>query len=308
MDNLNRRTFLKTCSTAAAAIQMGLLSGWTEELPKMCIAKYSSSPKEADGIAEEADRLTRKAIEAIGGISRFISKGDVVWIKPNIGWDRRPEQAANTNPHVVATIIKLCYEVGAKKVVISDNPCNDQRRTFANSQIQQEAEKAGAHVFFLDPRKYKKMAMNGKVLKEWEIYTDVVESNKVINVPIAKHHQLTTVTLSMKNLMGVIGGARDRYHQDSTNTLPDLAAFIKPQLTVLDAIRILTGNGPVGGNLKDVQRKDLIVAGTDYVAIDAFGATLLGHKPEDIGHIKEANARGLGKMDYASLSPKEITV
>jgi len=108
--------------------------------------------------------------------------------------------------------------------------------------------------------------------------------------------------------MGVIGGARNRYHQDIDNSLPDLAAFVKPDLVVLDAIRVLTRNGPVGGNPSDVARKDLVAAGTDQVALDAFGATLLGHKPEDIGHIKEAAVRGLGTLDYASLSPKELTV
>src|ERR1019366_3837818 len=156
---------------------------------------------------------------------------------------RRQEQAATTNPDVVATLVEMCFQAGAKKVLVSDNPCNEARNTFPRSGIQQAAEKAGAQVFFLDERKFRKMAINGKVLKEWQIYQDVVEADRLINVAIVKNHNLSKATLGMKNLMGVTGGARNRFHQDIDNTLVDLAVFLKPQLTVLDAIRVLTANG-----------------------------------------------------------------
>jgi uncharacterized protein (DUF362 family) len=263
---------------------------------------------EPDGIAEEARRLTRQAIEALGGMNRFVSRGNIVWVKPNIGWDRRPEQAATTNPDVIATLVEMCYRAGAKKVLLSDNPCNPARLSFPRSGIQQAAEKAGAEVTFLDERKFKKMSINGKVLKEWEVYQDTVEADLLINVPIVKNHDLSLATLGMKNLMGVIGGPRNRLHQDLGGTLVDLAAFLKPRLVVLDAIRVLTANGPVGGNLADVKRKDTIVAGVDQVAVDAFGATLLGYKPDSIGYIVQGNARGLGTINFNSLSPKQIEV
>ncbi|MEW6239033.1 MAG: DUF362 domain-containing protein [Candidatus Omnitrophota bacterium] len=301
---------MRTCAMAGAGMQAvwPSLSVLAADAPVMSIVKYKNSPKEEEGVAEEADRLVREAIKALGGMSRFVSKGDVVWLKPNMGWDRKPEYAANTNPAVVATLIKLCDEAGAKEVIVSDNTCNKEHLCFANSGIQAAAEKAGARVFFLDQRKYKKMAINGKALKEWEIYADAVEVDKVINVPIAKHHGLSEVTMSMKNLMGVIGGARNRFHQDITNTLPDLSAFIKPDLIVIDAIRVLMANGPRGGNLADVERRDIIAAGTDPVALDAFGTTLLNKKPEQIGHIVEAANRKLGVMDYKSLNPQEIAI
>ena len=236
----------------------------------LSIAHYKNSPVEPDGIAEEARRLTRQAIEALGGMNRFVSKGHVVWVKPDIGWDRRPEQAATTNPDVVATLVEMSYQAGAKKVLVSDNPCNPARLCFPRSGIQQAAEKAGAEVIFLDERKFRKMSINGKVLKEWEVYQDIVEADRLINVPIAKNHNLCLATLGMKNLMGVIGGPRNRLHQDLGGTLVDLAAFLKPRLVVLDAIRVLTANGPVGGNLADVKRKDTVVAGVDQVAVDAW--------------------------------------
>ena len=311
MTDLSRRDFLKQVALAGAGMQVGLLCpGLAKDLtaPKMSIAKYRTSPAEPEGVAEEAVRLTRQAIEALGGMSRFVSKGQVVWIKPNIAWDRTPEQAGNTNPDVVATVIKMCYEAGAKQVMVGDNPCNAGERTYPNSRIQPAAEKAGARVIHLDQRKFKKTALNGKALKEWDIYSDMIEVDTFINIPIAKHHRLAGATLAMKNLMGVCGGARNRFHQDLTNVLPDLAAFMKPKLTILDGIRVLPVNGPVGGNLEDVKRKDTVVAGVDQVAIDAFGAMLLDMEPKKISHIVEAANRGLGTMDFASLLPIESLV
>jgi uncharacterized protein (DUF362 family) len=147
------------------------------------------------------------------------------------------------------------------------------------------------------------MSLGGKVLKEWPVYEEIVEADKLINVPIAKHHSLCRATLGMKNLMGVVGGKRNRFHQDLSNTLPDLAAFLKPDLVVLDAIRVLADNGPIGGNLDDVKRKEVVAAGTDQVAVDALGATLLEVEPQQIGYIAEAAARKLGTIDYLSLAP-----
>jgi len=311
MAQIDRRDFLKTSVLAGAGLGTGLLSSASlsaPPTPSLSIAHFKSSPAEADGIAEEAKRLTRQAVEALGGMSRFVSKGNVVWVKPDIGWDRRPEQAATTNPDVVATLVEMCYQAGAKKVLVSDNPCNPAQLSFPRSGIQQAAEKAGAEVMFLDERKFRKMSINGKVLREWQVYQDVVEADRLINVPIAKNHNLCLATLGMKNLMGVLGGPRNRLHQDLGGTLPDLAAFLKPCLVVLDAIRVLTANGPVGGNLADVKRKDAVVAGVDQVAVDALGATLLGYKPASIGYIAEGNARGLGVIDFKSLAPKQIEV
>jgi uncharacterized protein (DUF362 family) len=276
--------------------------------PALSIAHYRSSPTAKEAVAEEAKMLTRKAIDALGGMSRFVSKGNSVWVKPNIGWDRIPEMAATTNPDVVAAVVEMCFQAGAGKVIVSDNSCNPAQRTFPRSGIQPAAEKSGARVFFMDERKFRKMAIKGRVLKEWELYTDIVESDRIINVAIVKHHSLCKATLGMKNLMGVAGGARNRFHQDLDKAVVDLAAFLKPQLVVLDAIRILTANGPTGGNLADVKRKDSIVAGVDQVAVEALGATLLGLRPEELAFITEANSRGLGTMDYRSLSPVQVEV
>jgi len=311
MSDFSRREFLAACAAAGAALKLGpfaLDALAANNGPILSIAHFRTSPQDPNAIADEARRLTREAVNGLGGMSRFISRGDIVWVKPNIGWNRLPEQAATTNPDVVATLVSMCYEAGAKKVIVSDNSCNAAPASFARSGIQQAAQKAGADCFVLDERKFRKTAVNGKTLKSWEVYGDVLGVNKLINVPIVKHHGLCKATLGMKNLMGIMGGDRNRFHQDLNNTLVDLATFFKPTLVVMDAIRVLTANGPVGGNLADVKRKDTVAAGTDQVAIDAFGATLLGVKPQEIGYIVEANARRLGTMDFESLKPRRVEV
>jgi uncharacterized protein (DUF362 family) len=311
MDDSSRRDFLKACALIGAAMKLGpfaLEASAAVAGPALSIAHFKTSPQDADAIADEARRLTLEAMNGLGGMGRFISKGDVVWVKPNIGWNRRPEQAATTNPDVVATLVSLCWQAGAKRVIVSDNSCNSAVASFARSGIQQAAQKAGAECFVMDERRFRKTSLNGKVMPAWELYGDVLGVNKFINVPIVKHHNLCKATLGMKNLMGVAGGERNRFHQDLNNTLVDLAGFVRPTLVVMDAVRVLTANGPTGGNLADVQRRDTVAAGTDQVAIDAFGATLLGLKPQDIGYIVEGNARKLGTIAFESLKPRRIEI
>jgi uncharacterized protein (DUF362 family) len=306
MTGCSRRRFLEACAgTTLGAAGTRVLAA---PLPVLAICRAKVSPAEADAIADLARRLTRQAVDALGGMRRFVSKGDVVWVKPNIGWDRRPEQAANTNPDVVAALVEMCLLAGAKRVLVGDNTTNAAQRTLPRSGIQQAAQKAGAESDLLDTRKFRKMALKGKVLSEWEVYADAVEADKLINVPIVKHHGLCKATLGIKNLMGLAGGARNRFHQDLSNTLADLASFVKPTLVVVDAVRILTANGPNGGSLADVERRDTIAASVDQVAADAFAATLLGLRPADVGYIAESAARGLGAINFEALSPKRIEV
>jgi uncharacterized protein (DUF362 family) len=244
----------------------------------------------------------------MGGIKRFISRGDIVVLKPNMAWDRKPEQAANTNPEVVAIVAKLCYEAGAKKVKVFDRTCNDPRRSYKQSGIADAADAVGAEVKYIDDRKFKDMKINGQVLKTWPLYTEVFEADKVINIPIAKHHGLAKLTMSMKNWMGIMGGSRSRIHQKINESLVDIALFMKPTLTILDAVRILVSNGPQGGNLKDVKRLNTVVVGTDQVAIDSFGASLFGMKGSDLGYVRIADKAGLGRMDLSRLKIKKIHI
>jgi uncharacterized protein (DUF362 family) len=300
---MNRRKFLKFTAAASAGILLpNGLSGLSRIVeaaqgPDLVVAKGASTPQ-----------VVRSAMEAMGGMKRFITKGDVVVLKPNIGWDRTPAYAATTNPEVVGTLAKLCYESGAKKVKIFDNPVSDARRCYKQSGIADAAAAAGAEMIFMDSRKYRDVKLDGTALKTWPLYNDIFEADKVINIPIAKTHSLTTLTLAMKNWMGVMGGVRFRVHQRIDESLVDLIRVIKPTLTVLDAVRILTANGPTGGDLDDVKRLDTVVVGTDQVAIDSFGATLFGLKGSDLNAVKLAAKAGLGVMDLTKLNIKRISV
>lgn len=257
---------------------------------------------------ESPAQITKEAISSLGGIQRFVSKGDVVIVKPNIGWDRTPKQAACTNPQVVKTLVELSLGAGAKEVKIIDNPCNPAQRTYARSGIAAAAKEAGGKVLFPNPHKLKKISLNGKWLKEWEVYTDFVEADKIINVPIAKTHSLSRLTMGMKNWLGALGGNRNQLHQKLDQVMIDLAAFFKPCLTVMDGYRILIRNGPQGGRLSDVELFKTVVAGVDYVAVDAAGATFFDIQPQDLPYLQIAHQMGVGEINLEKLKIEKRTV
>jgi uncharacterized protein (DUF362 family) len=253
----------------------------------------------------EPRALVQRALEDLGGIRRFVNRQDVVVLKPNIAWDRTPEQAANTNPEVVAEMVRQCWQAGAKRVIVTDVSCNEPRRCFQRSGIQAAARAVGAEVVLPDPELFREVDMGGVVLKSWPVFKPFLEADKIFNLPIAKHHGLVGVTLGMKNWYGILGGERNRLHQQIHQSLVDLANFMLPTLTLMDCYRVLLRNGPTGGNLEDVAVKKTMVAGTDPVAIDAYVAKAYWDlDPEHLPYLQMAAARGLGTLDYAALSAK----
>jgi len=250
---------------------------------------------------ENPAAITKEAVNLVGGMKRFVRRGERVIIKPNIGWDRTPELAACTNPEVVRTLVEMSLEAGAKEVIVTDNSTNSPQRSFLRSGIEAAAKQAGAKVLLPNHYRLKRMALNGAWLKEWEVFTDFLEADKIINVPIAKHHSLSKLTLGMKNWLGALGGARNQLHQKLDQALVDLAAFFKPALTVMDAYRILVRNGPQGGRLSDVKLQKMVVASIDPVAVDSLAATFFDLKPEDLPYLALARDRGLGEINYERL-------
>lgn len=254
----------------------------------------------------EPAQLLAAALKEMGGIARFISRGDVVVVKPNIGWDRAPQYAANTNPDLVAAVIRECLNAGAKTVKVFDRTCNNPLRCYTNSQIERAAKDAGADVSHIRENRFVDKAINGEVIKQWSLYRDYLDADKTINLPIAKHHSLGRLTLGMKNLMGVMGGERGTLHNDFQRKLIDIDRAILPTLTIIDAYRILTANGPVGGNLTHVkQPRTLImspcVVSADYLALDLFGV-----KVDDVSLVSEALKRGMNTYDVKSLNVKRV--
>jgi uncharacterized protein (DUF362 family) len=299
---MNRREVLKSAAIFGAGL--ALPSG-LDVLIDPCEAAARSELAVATG-ADPAV-ATRAAINALGGMGKFVSSGDVVVVKPNIGWDRLPEYAATTNPGVVGAIVQMCFEAGARRVKVFDHTVNDARRCYTQSGIAAAAGRAGADVSYVDSRKFSERIINGHVLKQWPLY-DEVFADKIINVPIAKHHGLSKLTLAMKNWMGIMGGARGKIHQRIDECLVDIARVMNPALTVLDAVRILVRNGPQGGSLSDVRQLDTVVASADQVAVDSYGATLFGLRGRDLGYVRIAANRGLGVMDLSKVRIKKVRV
>ncbi len=285
---MDRRTFLK--STGAAALLAPVL---VQEL-----LAAPAGPVVAVAEGRDYPAITRRVITAVGGMGRYVKPGDTVVVKPNIGWDRSPEQAANTHPAVVRAVVEECLAAGAKRVKVFDYTCNDPRRCYLNSGIEQALKGLKkVECKQIEMERFKMIALNGQFLKEWELYDEALAADVFINLPIAKHHGLSRLTLGLKNIMGVMGGNRGFTHRNLATALADVNSRLKSHLTIIDATRILTAHGPQGGNLADVKVLNTVIASADIVAADAYATTLFGLKPADIAVTVAAHKRGLGEMD-----------
>lgn len=269
-------------------------------IPDWRIQATGLASRAAAARGDDPARNVARVLAALGGIQQFVRRGETVLVKPNVGWDRLPEQAANTDPEVVAEIVRQCRAAGAARVLVADISCNDPQRCFARSGVLQKAQAAGAEV--LDARQLKLVpaGLSGAAAG-LEVIAPLLEAQRVINVPVAKHHSLSRATLGMKNWFGVLGKGRNRLHQGIDRSIAELAATFRPTLTIIDATRVLLGNGPQGGSLDDVKAVGAVCAGVDPVLLDAWGAVQLGLKPADLAFIGEAERRGLGMSDVAQV-------
>jgi uncharacterized protein (DUF362 family) len=243
-----------------------------------------------------------RALAAVGGIRSFIGSGERIAIKPNCAWDRTPEQAANTNPELVGELVRLCIAAGAASVVVVDSTCHDAKRAFERSGIGSAAREAGASIAHQNSAGTVQLELGGTRLGAWDVLRPLAEADRVINVPIVKHHSLTGVTLGMKNWFGAVVGRRSQLHQRIHQVCAELGSAFRPTLTVVDATRILTGNGPTGGSLSLVRELDQIAVATDPVAADAWGGSLLERGTSDLPHLDIASRLGLGSPDWKSLA------
>jgi uncharacterized protein (DUF362 family) len=294
---MDRRSFLKQVLFWSAGLSFSVPR--FHILPEL-LAAERSEPLVALAKGQDYSGLVSQVLNVLGGMRRFVHKGDRVVIKPNIGWDRNPEQAANTHPLVVKALAEEALAAGAAKVLIFDRTCNEERRCYVNSGIQealQSIKDRRLQMYHPDERKYVPVdIVRGKAVNRLEIYKDALEADSYINVPVAKHHSLSTLTMGLKNSMGVLGGNRGQMHHNIGQKLADLATVVRPKLTVIDATRILLRNGPQGGSLDDVKVLDTLLASTDPVAADSYATTLFGLRPDEIDSTVAAYRMGLGEM------------
>ncbi|MBN1552722.1 DUF362 domain-containing protein [bacterium] len=296
---MDRREFISKTLKHAAGLavctslgNLGLASSKTPEQPQSILSTATGN---------NYPSLVSRVLEPLGGIQQFIKQGYKVVIKPNIGWNRSPEMAANTHPLIVAELVKLAIDAGAAKVSVFDRTCNEERQCYHRSGIKPAVEAlnlSNVSCDYIDDRKFISVPIpTGKSIQEWDIYKEAVEADCYINVPVAKHHGLTRLSLGLKNIMGILGGNRGRIHHDIGQRLADLHTAFKPSLTIIDATRLLMRNGPQGGSLDDVKVKDTLIASVDIVAADAYATTLFDLMPTDVYATVAAHAAGLGEMN-----------
>lgn len=327
---VNRRDFVKRMTalglSAAAAGAFLSLTGCSsgETLPSTDSTETPPSPSQTESEnkpqslpsssrlavarGKSPSVLVRAAVDALGGIGQFVKAGDDVIVKPNICVAYHTyEYAATTNPEVVATLVSLCLQAGAKRVRVMDQPFGGTaEKAYAISGIEEAVKDAGGEMEIMSVIKYRDVPIpDGKDIASWPVYRDVLEADVLIDVPIAKHHGLARLTLGMKNLMGLVQKPT-MFHFNLGQRIADLTSLLMPDLTVIDAVRILTNHGPTGGSLDDVKRTNTVIASRDIVAADSYAATLFGLSGDDLPAVRAAAAMGPGVKDLNNMVIEEI--
>ena len=312
-NKINKRDFLKKIAGAAAlagcSIGAGVFFHNRNLVPENAAVKSVNSfavpgTENLMTIVKGKDgaELVKIALQKLGGINKFIKPGDKVLIKPNCAFDRPPHLGATTSPEVVGEIVRQCKSTGAE-VRVSDNPINDAEGCFVKSGLKAASENNGAMVWLPNPNMFKRTHIGKMKIKEWDaMYTPLAWATKLIGVPTVKSHNLSGASLTMKNWYGFLGHGRNRLHQSINEVVADLGTFITPTLVILDGTRILKRNGPTGGSIADVEPGNVIAAGTDQVAIDAYGVKLLGLDISEIKYLSLAEQLGVGTTDYKKIA------
>lgn len=307
----SRRDFLKTGLALGAVISTPGLNGLLAET-KATSTPAPVGPKPVLVAVREGERvpMLERALAELGGIGAFVRPGQTVLIKPNIGWDVPPERGGNTHPEIVARLVTLCREAGAKSVSIFDNTCDQWQRCYANSGIAPAAEAAGAQLINgKDESLYREIEIpQGVKLRRAKVHQLVLDSDVFINVPVLKHHSGALMTAAMKNLMGVVWDRRYYHTNDMPQCIADFVTVVKPALNIIDAYHPMVRNGPRGRSADDVVLMRTLLASTDIVAIDAAAARLLGHAPTDVRHVQVAGQMGLGTIDLGAVDIRRLSL
>jgi uncharacterized protein (DUF362 family) len=276
-------------------------------IPDHRVKRPATAPRMVIAHGQDPAQTVRAAVARMGGIAAFVIPGETVLIKPNIGWRRAPEQGANTHPEVVAELVRACKAARAGRVIVSDCPVQNSRAAFVTSGIYRAALLAGAEVIVPEESRHLPVQIS-KRLGTWDVLEPFVVADKIINVPVAKHHSETWATGGMKNWIGITLKLRMMFHNDIHQSIAELAALMRPTLTVLDASRVLMRNGPQGGGRADVKQLNTVAASLDPVAVDAWGCSLLGTRRDKLPpYLKIGERMGLGQTDWKGLSPLELT-
>jgi uncharacterized protein (DUF362 family) len=321
----SRREFLLRSAKAGALIAAsGLAAFWLHDAKGPDRAADTSAglvslsdfsfpdPKKRLCIATGDDRVkaVNLALKALGGIETFVKRGDHVLIKVNAAFATPAILCATTHPQLVSEVARLCFQAGAASVTVTDNPINDPESCFALTGIGEAARSSGARLVLPRQTYFRPTTVpNGVHIKNWPLlYEPFKGVNKVIGIAPVKDHHRTGASMSLKNWYGLLGGRRNIFHQDIHRLIQELALMVRPTLVILDGTFTMMTNGPTGGSLGDLKQTSTLIVGTDQVAADAFGATLLGKSAQDLPFIGKAAEAGAGTADYEQLQPIRVTV
>ncbi len=311
---MNRRNFLKSVAlVGAAATSIREVEAMTLLSQNFKANNPALNYDMAAILGGEPEVMFRKAIAELGGMKNFIKKGDKVAVKPNIGWDKTPELGANTNPKLVTEIIKQCFDAGASEVTVFDHTCDDWRKCYANSGIEEAAKAAGAKVVPAHLEIYYKDVSlpKGKSLKKTKIHQAIVDADKWINVPILKNHGGAQLTISMKNYMGIVWDRGYFHANDLQQCIADICTYSKkPVLNVVDAYRMMKTSGPRGKSAADVVLSKGLFISQDIVAVDTAATNFFNQVREMpielVSHISKAQELGVGTMQLDKLNIRRV--
>ena len=297
---MKRRDFLKAAvGTGVYLATRQLFGQTTQDTADVGIA-----------VGSDYEKATMEAIRLVGGIRRYVKPGDVVVVKPNIGFNSPPELKANTDPLIVQTVVHLCFQALASKVYVFDRAVNNPKLTYTTSGIADSAKAAGAKLLYVNDvskKLYPAMSIEGaEFLKETKINRYILESDVLINVPVAKSHSSAGLTIGMKNLMGITGDVRSKWHWELHEAISDINLGVRSHLTVVDATNIMFKNGPTGGSPSYLRRHDTVIASSNVVSADAAAAGLFGKMPGSIKYLVRAQEKGVGKL--SGFTTQEIAV
>lgn len=296
---MKRREFLKRTAVMSTAMYLPGMFNMAQAPGAPVIKVEGESPYE----------MAKRAVQELGGMAKFVSKQDIVMVKPNIGWNRTVEQAACTNPDVIRAVIEMAYNAGAKKVIVMDHTCHTPpEAVYQRSGITDAAKKAGAEVRYVDDNRLVAHDFEGQRVQKWLVYKDFLDVDKFINVPILKHHMSAGLTIGMKNLYGILGGNRGKLHRNIGQGIADLGHGFKTHLTIVDAYRVLRRNGPVGGRLSDVELKKTLIASTNILEADVTAVDLFGESPDKYDFIRAAFEHKMGQMDISKINIKSVKI
>lgn len=309
MKKLDRREFLGAIAGLGGALFLGGCGSKESESTQMPTPRESKLDRNTLAVASgaEAAKLTRKAVDGLGGMGKLVKNGDFVVVKPNIAWNQPPEIGATTNPEVVAEIVRMCKECGAGRVLVIDHIIDrPSEMVLGLTGIAAAGKAAGAEVAAAQNESdFRRIEiLEGQAINSDTCLKEILKADVFINVPAAKTHGATKLTLGMKNLMGCIWDRQAWHRSKLDQCIADYATAIRPDLIILDANRILLTGGPKGpGKTKDIGK---VIAGVDQVAVDSYGASLFEMSAGDISHIKLAHQMGVGEMDLAKVTIKNV--